>query len=183
MALQAKDPNWAAINRQAEQSMASQVATVQAVDHAIISAVVELVQEPGGGISDAHVVKGSGYRAFDEYVLHRARKVFLTSMIRRRKGTASRRPAGARCGSSATGPRAWPRCAASGCASSCCACRRARARATRSSTSRPELKHPNLRPVVPGGRWQAGLYAANRGYRSRPGSRQPLVLGAVLPKQ
>jgi hypothetical protein len=78
MAMQARDPNWAGVNRQAEQSMAAQQATNQMLDHAFVEAIIELVQEPGGGIADAHVVKSSGYRAFDEYVLHRARKVFLT---------------------------------------------------------------------------------------------------------
>lgn len=76
MAMQARDPTWAAVNRQAEQSMAAQEATLRSNDHAFIEAILELVQEPGGGIADAHIVRSSGYAAFDEYVLHRARKVF-----------------------------------------------------------------------------------------------------------
>ncbi len=77
MAMQGRDPAWAGMMRQAEQSMAAQEATMRATDHAIVEAILELVQEPGGGIADAHIVKSSGYRNFDEYVLHRARKVFL----------------------------------------------------------------------------------------------------------
>ena len=77
MAMQARDPEWAGIMRQAEQSMASAEAMKRVADHAFVEAILELVQEPGGGISDAHIVKSSGYRNFDEYVLHRARKVFL----------------------------------------------------------------------------------------------------------
>jgi hypothetical protein len=77
MAMQARDPEWAGLMRQAQQSMAAGDATMRVADHAILEAVLELVQEPGGGISDAHIVKSSGYKNFDEYVLHRARKVFL----------------------------------------------------------------------------------------------------------
>jgi hypothetical protein len=77
MALQGKDPAWAGSMHQAEQSMAAQVATQKVLDHAILSAELELVQEPGGGIADSHIVKSSGYKSFDEYILHHARKVFL----------------------------------------------------------------------------------------------------------
>jgi outer membrane biosynthesis protein TonB len=77
MAMQARDPEWAGIMRAAEQSMAAGEATKRSLDHAILEAVLELVQEPGGGVADAHIVKSSGHAAFDEYVLHRARKVFL----------------------------------------------------------------------------------------------------------
>lgn len=78
MAMQARDPEWAGIMRQAEQSMAAQDATSRIADHAFVEAILELVQEPGGGIADAQIVKSSGSKDFDEYVLHRARKVFLT---------------------------------------------------------------------------------------------------------
>ncbi|MBL8955946.1 MAG: energy transducer TonB [Myxococcaceae bacterium] len=78
MAMQNRDAEWGAMMRQTEQSMAASEATMRATDHAILEAVLELVQEPGGGIADAHIVKSSGYPGFDEYVLHRARKVFLT---------------------------------------------------------------------------------------------------------
>ncbi|MBK7860927.1 MAG: hypothetical protein IPJ65_20445 [Archangiaceae bacterium] len=77
MAMQGRDSNWGGSMRQAEQSMAAQQATMQMADHALVDAIIELVQEPGGGISDAHIVKSSGYAKFDEYVLHRVRKVFL----------------------------------------------------------------------------------------------------------
>jgi outer membrane biosynthesis protein TonB len=77
MAMQGRDSEWGGIMRQAEQSMAAQAATQRALDHAVLSAELELVQEPGGGIADSHIVKSSGYRDFDEYVLHHARKVFL----------------------------------------------------------------------------------------------------------
>lgn len=77
MAMQLRDPQWGAVMRQAEQSMAAGEATMRAMDHAWVEAILELVQEPGGGIADAHIVKSSGHKDFDEYVLHRARKVFL----------------------------------------------------------------------------------------------------------
>src|SRR5438046_633478 len=57
--------------------MAAGEATKRIMDHAFLVAILELVQEPGGGVSDAHIVHSSGYKDFDEYVLHRARKVFL----------------------------------------------------------------------------------------------------------
>ena len=77
MAMQLRDPEWGAVMRQAEQSMAAGEATSRVMDHAWVEAILELVQEPGGGVADAHIVKSSGSREFDEYVLHRARKVFL----------------------------------------------------------------------------------------------------------
>jgi hypothetical protein len=77
MSMQGRNPEWGGMMRQAEQSMAAQAATQKALDHAVLSAELELVQEPGGGIADSHIVKSSGYHDFDEYVLHHARKVFL----------------------------------------------------------------------------------------------------------
>lgn len=77
MAMQLRDPEWGAVMRQAEQSMAAGDATSRVMDHAWVEAILELTQEPGGGVADAHIVKSSGSRDFDEYVLHRARKVFL----------------------------------------------------------------------------------------------------------
>jgi hypothetical protein len=77
MAMAGRDPEWAGMMRQAEQSMAAAEATKRSLDHAVLSADLELVQEPGGGIADSHIVKSSGYRDFDEFILHHARKVFL----------------------------------------------------------------------------------------------------------
>jgi hypothetical protein len=77
MALQLHDAESGASTRQLGQSMISNAASASVLDHAWVEAIIELVQEAGGGIADAHVVKSSGSKDFDEYVLHRARKVFL----------------------------------------------------------------------------------------------------------
>lgn len=76
-ALAASDSNAAGAMRQAEQQMASTHAALAAMDNALLVAVLEIYQEPGGGVGETHIVKSSGSKAFDEHVLHRARKVFL----------------------------------------------------------------------------------------------------------
>jgi hypothetical protein len=77
MAMAGKDATWAGLMGQAEQSMAAAEATKRSLDHAALTAELELVQEPNGGIADSHIVKSSGYKDFDEFILHHARKVFL----------------------------------------------------------------------------------------------------------
>jgi hypothetical protein len=77
MAMAGRDSSWAGSMAQAEQSMAASQATQRSLDHAALTAELELVQEANGGIADSHIVKSSGFKDFDEFVLHHARKVFL----------------------------------------------------------------------------------------------------------
>ena len=59
-----------------QQMMAAQTVAIQEITKAQLVTVLELFQVPGGALADATIVKSSGFRDFDEFALHRARKAF-----------------------------------------------------------------------------------------------------------